>query len=105
MRREACDPLRPRCSGAMDEIRPTIESIRTDLLAVLTGRAAFQARVVLTVLHTRDFQIPLLELATQIETLWLLIRKTAWEMGRMPKPEVERRLSDRVGFMGQGASR
>jgi len=38
--------------GAAELIEAAIESIRTELLPVLTGRAAFQARVVLTVLDT-----------------------------------------------------
>src|SRR5690606_21583710 len=35
----------------------------------------------------QGIQFPLVELATQAEMLRLLIRKTAWEMDRMPKPE------------------
>ncbi|MFN7644144.1 MAG: DUF6285 domain-containing protein [Burkholderiales bacterium] len=38
--------------GAAELIEAAIESIRTELLPALTGRAAFQARVVLTVLDT-----------------------------------------------------
>ena len=50
-------------------------------------------------------QFPLVELATQIEMLRLLIRKTAWEMDRMPKPEVETRLSDKVSMCNYWANR
>jgi acyl-CoA dehydrogenase len=50
-------------------------------------------------------QFPLVELATQIEMLRLLIRKTAWEMDRMPKPEVEKRLSDKVSMCNYWANR
>lgn len=39
---------------------------------------------------------PLVELATQTEMLRLLIRNTAWEMDRMPKPEVEKRPSEHI---------
>lgn len=50
-------------------------------------------------------QFPLVELATQAEMLRLLIRKTAWEMDRMPKPEVARRLSDKVSMCNYWANR
>jgi acyl-CoA dehydrogenase len=50
-------------------------------------------------------QWPLVELATQAEMLRLLIRKTAWEMDRMPHPEVERRLSDKVSMCNYVANR
>jgi len=53
----------------------------------------------------QGIQFPLVELATQIEMLRLLIRKTAWEMDRMPKPEVERRLSDKVSMCNYWANR
>jgi acyl-CoA dehydrogenase len=53
----------------------------------------------------QGIQFPLVELATQIEMLRLLIRKTAWEMDRMPKPEVEKRLSDRVSMCNYWANR
>jgi acyl-CoA dehydrogenase len=53
----------------------------------------------------QGIQFPLVELATQVEMLRLLIRKTAWEMDRMPKPEVERRLSDRVSMCNYWANR
>jgi alkylation response protein AidB-like acyl-CoA dehydrogenase len=50
-------------------------------------------------------QWPLVELATQAEMLRLLIWKTAWEMDQMPKPEVERRLSDKVSMCNYWANR
>jgi acyl-CoA dehydrogenase len=53
----------------------------------------------------QGIQFPLVELATQIEMLRLLIRKTAWEMDRMPKPEVEKKLSDRVSMCNYWANR
>ncbi|MBB6096332.1 acyl-CoA dehydrogenase [Povalibacter uvarum] len=55
--------------------------------------------------ENQAIQWPLVELATQIEMLRLLIRKTAWEMDRMPHPEVERRLSDRVSMCNYWANR
>ncbi len=50
-------------------------------------------------------QFPLVELATQTEMLRLLIFKTAWEMDQMPKPEVEKRLSDKVSMCNYWANR
>ena len=50
-------------------------------------------------------QFPLVELATQVEMLRLLIRKTAWEMDQMPHPEVEKRLSDKVSMCNYWANR
>ena len=38
--------------------------------------------------RNQGIQFPLVELATQVEMLRLLIRKTAWEMDGMPHPEV-----------------
>ena len=46
-----------------------------------------------------------MELATQVEMLRLLIRKTAWEMDQMPHPEVERKLSDKVSMCNYWANR
>ena len=37
--------------------------------------------------------------------LRLLIRKTAWQMDQMPKPEVEKRLSDKVSMCNYWANR
>ena len=53
----------------------------------------------------QGIQFPLVELATQIEMLRLLIRKTAWEMDSMPHPEVESRLSDKVSMCNYWANR
>ncbi|MEM7190962.1 MAG: acyl-CoA dehydrogenase, partial [Pseudomonadota bacterium] len=50
-------------------------------------------------------QFPLVDLATQCEMLRLLIRKTAWEMDQMPKPDVEKRLSDKVSMCNYWANR
>jgi acyl-CoA dehydrogenase len=50
-------------------------------------------------------QWPLVELATQCEMLRLLIRKTAWEMDRMPHKQVERELSDKVSMCNYWANR
>ena len=50
-------------------------------------------------------QFPLVELATQIEMLRLLIRKTAWEMDRMPHKEIERRISDKISMCNYWANR
>ncbi len=55
--------------------------------------------------RNQGIQFPLVELATQVEMLRLLIRKTAWEMDSMPKPEVERRLSDKVAMCNFWANR
>ncbi|MDQ2859849.1 MAG: acyl-CoA dehydrogenase family protein [Pseudomonadota bacterium] len=50
-------------------------------------------------------QWPLVELATQAEMLRLLIRKTAWEMDRLPHREVERQISDKVSMCNYQANR
>ena len=50
-------------------------------------------------------QFPLVELATQAEMLRQLIRKTASEMDQMSKPEVEKRLSDKVSMCNFWANR
>ncbi len=55
--------------------------------------------------RNQGIQFPLVELATQAEMLRLLIRKTAWEMDRMSKPEVEKRLSDKVSMCNYWANR
>jgi acyl-CoA dehydrogenase len=55
--------------------------------------------------RNQGIQFPLVELATQVEMLRLLIRKTAHEMDAMPKPEVERRLSDKVSMCNYWANR
>jgi acyl-CoA dehydrogenase len=55
--------------------------------------------------RNQAIQFPLVELATQVEMLRLLIRKTAWQMDQMPKPEVEKRLSDKVSMCNYWANR
>ena len=55
--------------------------------------------------RNQGIQFPLVELATQIEMLRLLIRQTAWQMDQCPKPEVERRLSDKVSMCNYWANR
>jgi acyl-CoA dehydrogenase len=50
-------------------------------------------------------QFPLVELATQVEMLRLLIFKTAWEMDQIPKPQHEKLLSDRVSMCNYWANR
>ena len=53
----------------------------------------------------QGIQFPLVELATQVEMLRLLIRKTAWQMDSMAHPEVEKRLSDKVSMCNYWANR
>ena len=55
--------------------------------------------------ENQAIQFPLVELATQAEMLRLLIRKTAWEMDRMPHKAIERALSDRVSMCNYWANR
>jgi acyl-CoA dehydrogenase len=50
-------------------------------------------------------QWPLVELATQVEMLRLLIRKTAWEMDRMDHKRVEHELSDKVSMCNYWSNR
>ena len=50
-------------------------------------------------------QNPIVELRTQIEMLRLLIRKTAWEMDQMTKPEVAKKLSHKVSMCNYYANR
>lgn len=50
-------------------------------------------------------QFPIVELASQVEMLRLLIRKTAWEMDQMSKPEVAKRLSHKVSMCNYWANR
>jgi len=50
-------------------------------------------------------QWPLVELHTEAEMLRGLIYKTAWEMDRMPKPDVARKLSDKVAMCNYRANR
>ncbi|MBI5256900.1 MAG: acyl-CoA dehydrogenase family protein [Burkholderiales bacterium] len=53
----------------------------------------------------QGIQFPLVELATQVEMLRLLIRQTAWQMDQCPKPEIEHRLSDKVSMCNYWANR
>jgi acyl-CoA dehydrogenase len=55
--------------------------------------------------ENQAIQWPLVELATQAEMLRLLIRKTAWEMGRLTQDEIERTLSDKVSMCNYWANR
>ena len=50
-------------------------------------------------------QWPIVELQTQAEMLRLLIFKTAWQMDQMSKPEVEKRLSDKVSMCNYWGNR
>lgn len=53
----------------------------------------------------QGIQFPMVELATQVEMLRLLIRKTAWEMDQMSKPEVANQISDKVAMCNYWANR
>mgnify|MGYP001254202456 FL=1 len=55
--------------------------------------------------ENQAIQFPLVELATQIEMLRLLIRKTAWQMDRMPHKQIEIELSDKVSMCNYWANR
>ncbi len=55
--------------------------------------------------RNQGIQFPLVELATQVEMLRLLIRKTAWQMDQMPKPDIEKHLSDKVSMCNYWANR
>ncbi|WP_339798763.1 acyl-CoA dehydrogenase family protein [uncultured Marinobacter sp.] len=55
--------------------------------------------------RNQGIQFPLVELATQVEMLRLLIRKTAWEMDQMSKPEIANLLSDKVAMCNYWANR
>jgi acyl-CoA dehydrogenase len=55
--------------------------------------------------ENQAIQWPLIELATQAEMLRLLIRKTAWEMDRMPHKKIEHELSDKVSMCNYWANR
>ena len=50
-------------------------------------------------------QWPLVELATQIEMLRLLIRQTAWQMDNMDHKAIEREISDKVSMCNYWANR
>lgn len=55
--------------------------------------------------ENQAIQWPLVELATQVEMLRLLIRKTAWRMDRMPHKQIELELSDKVSMCNYWANR
>ena len=55
--------------------------------------------------ENQAIQFPLVELATQVEMLRLLIRKTAWQMDRMPHKQIEIELSDKVSMCNYWANR
>lgn len=55
--------------------------------------------------ENQAIQWPLVELATQAEMLRLLIRKTAWQMDRMPHKQIEIELSDKVSMCNYWANR
>jgi acyl-CoA dehydrogenase len=55
--------------------------------------------------ENQAIQWPLVELATQVEMLRLLIRKTAWEMDQLTQAQVEHTLSDKVSMCNFWANR
>ncbi len=55
--------------------------------------------------RNQAIQFPLVELATQVEMLRLLIHKTAWEMDNMPHAEIEHKLSDKISMCNYWANR
>jgi acyl-CoA dehydrogenase len=55
--------------------------------------------------RNQGIQFPMVELATQVEMLRLLIRKTAWEMDQMSKPEVANQISDKVAMCNYWSNR
>lgn len=55
--------------------------------------------------RNQGIQFPMVELATQVEMLRLLIRKTAWEMDQMSKPEVASQISDKVAMCNYWSNR
>jgi acyl-CoA dehydrogenase len=55
--------------------------------------------------RNQAIQWPLVELYTQAEALRLLIRKTAWEMDRLPHKEVEKQISDKVSMCNYWGNR
>jgi acyl-CoA dehydrogenase len=50
-------------------------------------------------------QWPLVELATQVEMLRLLIRKTAWEMDQLDHRQIEQQISDKVSMCNYWSNR
>jgi acyl-CoA dehydrogenase len=55
--------------------------------------------------ENQGVQFPLVELATTAEMLRQLIRKTAWDMDRLPEQRIERELSDKVSMCNYTANR
>lgn len=55
--------------------------------------------------RNQGIQFPLVELNSEAEMLRLLIRKTAWQMDQLPKPEIEAQLSDKVAMCNYRANR
>lgn len=55
--------------------------------------------------RNQGIQFPLVELATQIEMLRLMIYKTAWQMDRMEHKQVERELTDKISMCNYWANR
>ena len=55
--------------------------------------------------RNQAIQWPLVELATQVEMLRLLIWKTAWEMDRLEHTAIERMLGDKVSMCNYWANR
>ena len=55
--------------------------------------------------ENQAIQFPLVELATQCEMLRQLIRKTAWEMDRMPHEAIEKELSDKISMCNYWGNR
>ncbi len=55
--------------------------------------------------NNQAIQWPLVELHTEAAMLRTLIHETAWKMDQMPKPEVARKLSDRVAMCNYRANR
>jgi acyl-CoA dehydrogenase len=55
--------------------------------------------------ENQGIQFPVVELATQVEMLRLLVRKTAWDMDRLSRDEIEKTLSDKVGMCNYWANR
>ena len=53
----------------------------------------------------QGIQFPLVELYAEIEMLRLLIYKTAHDMDQMPKPDVAKRLSDKIAICNYRANR
>lgn len=55
--------------------------------------------------RNQAIQFPLVELATQIEMLRLLIYKTAWELDNMPHAQIEHKLSDKISMCNYWSNR